>query len=343
MKKTVLAALISATCFPALADTPAVVIYGKLNASIQAADDKDTDGSETQVKNNYSRFGLKGGVELTETLQAVYKMEFGVNIADDDKTKDNITGRSQYVGLKGSFGEILVGRNDTALKTSQGGADQFSDIEGDIKFLFQGENREGDALHYTSPTFNQFKFAATVITEDNSSQKDLSGDRNTGISAALHYGDSKLKKSDLFASVGYDSEVNGGWDVLRATAQYKWNQLVIGGMVQNQERDTAYGGNGEDQTGYMMSLAYTLDAVTLKAQYQTMEDIALDDDSGKSTFAKGNDSTVINLGADYKLGKPTKLYAYFTQRDWDDVQFTNDGGDLEDKESYLGVGLIHLF
>ena len=74
-----------------------------------------------------------------------------------------------------------------------------------------------------------------------------------------------------------------------------------------------------------------------------MEDLGYDDTGEDIVFADGNDATAISVGADYKLGKPTKLYAYYTMRDWDDTKYVNDGGDEEDDESYFGVGLEHKF
>ncbi|RCU49103.1 MULTISPECIES: porin [Corallincola] len=339
-KTVVAASLTMAFAAPAFAVAP-VTVYGKANVSIQAADDKGTDGSEMEVKSNASRFGIKGGVELMDDLQAIYKYEFQINLTDDNagnSSDDNLKSRNQYVGLKGFFGEAVIGRNDTMLKQSQGKVDVFGDLEGDIKTLFQGENREGDTISYKTPKFNDFQLGFTVVSEDNSAQEDDNGDTNFGFSSAITYGDKKLKKSDLYAGLAMDSQVDGGWDIIRATVGYKWEDLKLGFIVQNQEQDKDWGGNGEDQTGFMLSAAYTIDAWTLKAQYQTMEDA---DGAGK--YSEGNDASAISVGADYKLGKPTKVYAYYTMRDWDDAEYENAGGDMEDDESYFGIGLEHKF
>ena len=59
-----------------------------------------------------------------------------------------------------------------------------------------------------------------------------------------------------------------------------------------------------------------LEIVDLKGQYQTAED-----DSG------------FTLGADRKLGKNTKLYAFYTTFNFDTAE----------DESYLALGLEHKF
>ena len=43
-----------------------VTVYGKINATIQS---DDTGESETKIKSNASRFGLKGGVKINEDLK----------------------------------------------------------------------------------------------------------------------------------------------------------------------------------------------------------------------------------------------------------------------------------
>ncbi|GAA5214407.1 porin [Corallincola platygyrae] len=328
-KTAVAAALTMAFAAPAFAVAP-VTVYGKINASVGSEDSLDTDGSETVVSSNASRFGIKGGVELTDSLQAVYKLEWEVNVSDQDKgngSDDNIKSRNQYVGLKGGWGEFQIGRNDTMLKKSQGKVDLFGDLDGDIKHLFKGENRLGDSVVYMTPKFNGFYGGVSVITEDNSKQKDEDGDETTGFSLAGMYGDAKFKKSDLFASLAYDSEV-AGYDILRATAQYKWNDLKVGGMYQNQEKVEH---DSEDYSGYMFSVAYKINAITLEAQYQMME---MSDDV---------DMTAMSVGAEYKLGKPTKVFAYYTLRDLDEDVLNEDSGEVMDDETFFGVGLEHKF
>jgi predicted porin len=337
-KNALAAALTMAFTAPSYAIEP-ITMYGKANVAVQSADDKGTDGAEAQVLSNSSRFGIKGGIALTDNIDAVYKYEFDVNLTDDDSSKENnITSRNQYIGLKGFFGEAYVGRHDTVLKESQGNVDVFNDLEGDIKVLFQGDNREGDTLYYRTPKYNDFQLGFTLVSEDNSSQTDDNGDSNFGLSSVIAYGDSKLKDSNLYAALAYDTQIDGGWDVLRASVNYKLQDLTLGLMVQNQEQDEDWGGNGEDTTGYMVSAAYQIQDWTLKAQYQTMEDV---DGAGK--YLSGNDASVYSVGGEYKLAKPTKVYAYATLRDWDDAEYVNDGGDTQDDETYFGIGMEHKF
>ena len=66
----------------------------------------------------------------------------------------------------------------------------------------------------------------------------------------------------------------------------------------------------------MVSAGYKMGKVTYKAQLQTLED----DQS-------------VSLGADYKLGDKTKLFAWYTDRDYD----------ASVDRSWLAVGIEHKF
>ena len=94
-KSSLFLALFGGLSFSALAD---VDVYGKANVTVQSSDDGE--GSFTEIKSNNSRFGLKGSEKITEGLEAVYKLEFGVDVSDADSkgdNDDNITARNQYV------------------------------------------------------------------------------------------------------------------------------------------------------------------------------------------------------------------------------------------------------
>ncbi|MCE9678101.1 porin [Shewanella sp. AS1] len=302
--------LISVTTVSAQAAEP-LTVYGKLNVTAQSNDVDDE--ATTTIQSNASRFGVKGDFELSSDLQAFYTVEYEVNTGDE--AKENFLARNQFVGLKGGFGAFSVGRNDTMLKVSQGKVDQFNDLSGDLKNLFKGENRIEQTATYITPSFGDFKVGVTYAAEGAASQY-----AQDGFSVAAMYGDAKLKNTPIYASVAYDSDVKG-YEVLRATVQGKIADLVIGGMYQQEEETFDKNGDpvtGDSKSGYLFSAAYTISAVVLKAQFQDMED-------------KGDSWSV---GADYKLGKPTKLLAFYTNTSFESK--TTD-------DSFFGVGLEHKF
>ncbi|MCL1036294.1 porin [Shewanella submarina] len=317
LTKTLIASAIATAMVSGAQAADAVTVYGKLNVTAQSNDEKGE--SKTEIQSNASRLGVKGAFDLGNNLEAFYTIEYEVDTGAD--TKDNFEARNQFVGLRGDFGSVAMGRNDTMLKKSQGKVDLFSDLDGDIKKLFKGENRLAQTATYMSPNFSNFTFGVTYVAEGDSDQDytytNGAGEtilkETDGFSAAAMYGDAKLKKTPIFVSIAYDSEVKG-YDVLRATAQGKIAGFKIGGMYQEQEESQ----NGKSKSGYMFSASYDIQAVTLKGQYQDMEDM------GSSW----------SVGADYKLAKPTKLLAFYTSREYDNSSYDDE---------YIGVGIQHSF
>lgn len=298
-KKTLLLAMFMTAALPLQADP--LTVYGKINVSAQSSDEGA--GSFSELKSNASRFGIKGDYALDGELTLVYQLEWEVDLTDEPNEK-NIKGRDQFIGLKGSFGTIKAGRNDTALKLSQGKIDLFGDYEADIKTLWKGENRMNNSLAYISPSFQGFSVLVSHIMEDSPEGKD-------GQSFALLYGDDNLKDSVLFASVAMDNEVNG-YDATRFIGQIKVAGLKVGAGLQQQEAVI----NGKKEDGWLANLAYPIDKYELKAQYQTLEE-----HEGYS------------LGADYKIGKDTKLFAWYTSFDFDNKVDSD----------YVAIGIEHKF
>lgn len=319
LKTTLAMAVLSAASVSAMAAD--VTIYGKANLSVQSSDEGE--GSFTEVKSNASRIGFKGTHALNDDLEVIYKAEFQVDLDGDSSKGNSITDRNQYIGLKGNFGEVLVGKNDSVLKQSQGKVDLFSDLNGDIKELWVGENRVNDSITYKSPKFNGFQLGVTYIAEDEVNGEDA-------LSLAAFYGDKKLKKSNFYASIAFDSDVMGqskdketskqAYDTIRATVQGKIAGVTLGAIAHSQE-----GEDGSEMDGFLVSAKYSIDEVTLKGQVQTA---AHDGGADKSGFT---------LGADYKLAKSTKLYAFYTTFDMDTAKSGS-----EDKD-FLAVGLEYKF
>jgi predicted porin len=302
---TLAAALLSTLSVSAFAAD--VNIYGKANLTVQSSDDGD--GTYTEVKSNASRIGFKGEQDLGNDLELLFKAEFQVDLDGDSAKGDSITDRNQYLGLKGNFGTVLLGKNDTVLKQSQGKVDLFSDLNGDIKHLWKGENRMSDTITYKSPKFNDLQLAVTYIAED-------AVDAQDGTSIALFYGDKALKKSKVYASVALDSEVNG-YDTTRLTVQGKLGGFTLGAIAHTQEKVS----DGTELDGFLFSAKYGFDKVTVKAQLQTAE------------YDGGDDRSGMTVGADYKLAKNVKLFAFYTTFDMDS----------EADEDHLAVGLEYKF
>lgn len=280
--------------------------YGQANVALRYADRNNS--SDTELVSYASRIGVKGGSKLSNGIEVIYQLEWEVDLTDLGGD-DNLKSRNQFVGLKGSFGEFTVGRRDTAVKYLQSGFDPFADYEGDIKNIFAGKNRTSDTISYFTPMFDEWQFAASyVLSED-----DLVDD---GKSLTVTYGDKKLSRTKFYLGAGIDRDVNGR-DLERIVAMTKLADTTVGFMYQDQQRV-----DGTAQAdGFVVNAVHPMGEFTVKAQYQLL-------DTGNG------DQSSLAAGLDYKLGKSTTLYGWYTGQDFDN---------LDVEQSFIAVGILHKF
>ena len=254
-------------------------LYGKINVAVVNSDSGSTD--TWKLNSNASRIGLKGSSQISEGLSVFYKTEFEVDVDGDG---DVFKQRNIYAGIKGQYGSLLAGKNDTPTKLAQKKIDLFNDSVGDIKNTFEGENRMSNIIAYTTPNYGNFSATYAVMPSE---------DDNGGLADSKSYS-VNYKKEGLYLAVAADSNVKA--DLLRAVSQYKFGAWQLGLMYQ--ENDT------DEKSGYFASAAYKSGNVTYKAQYGVNEA----DNSNA-------EDTTLSLGADLKLAKKTKAYVFYTDND----------------------------
>ena len=276
-------------------------LYGKINVSVVNSDS----GSEDtwKLNSNASRIGLKGSNQVSEGLTVFYKTEFQVEVDGDG---DVFKQRNIYAGIKGQYGSLLAGKNDTPTKLAQKKIDLFNDLEGDIMKTFAGENPVSNIIAYTTPKYGNFSATYAVMPSEAN---------NGGLSDATSYS-VNYSKGDLYVAIAGNSNVVDidlvRVDLVRVVSQFKVDAWQLGLMYQ--DNDTT------DESGYFASAAYKIDNITYKAQYGSNEN-----DTG------GSDKTTLSLGADFKLAKNTKSFVFFTDNEESSSTKT------------FGLGLEHKF
>ena len=258
-------------------------LYGKINIAVVNSDSGSTD--TWKLNSNASRIGLKGSSQISEGLSVFYKTEFEVCVDDGDCKGNTLGQRNIFAGIKGQYGSLLAGKNDTPTKQAQKKIDLFNDSVGDIKKTFAGENRMSNIVAYTTPKYGNFSASYAVMPSE-----DENGSLADSKSYSVNY-----KKDGLYVAVAADSNVKDA-DILRIVSQYKFDAWKLGFMYQ--DNDTA------EKSGYFASAAYKSGNVTYKAQYGVNEA----DNSNA-------EDTTLSLGADLKLAKKTKAYVFFTDND----------------------------
>lgn len=298
-----------------------VDVYGKVNVTVQNSD--EAGDSNVELRSNASRFGVKGSEDLENGLKAIYQFEWEVDPTDNaNSSDDHIKARNQFVGLTGFFGTVKAGRHDTALKLAQGDFDLFNDLEGDIKNIVNGENRESNFIGYTTPVFAD-AFSVTVnFIPGEEPGVDADGDGTVedgiaeGTSFSLNY-----ETDALYAAIARDADIDGlNIDTTRFVGGYKFGAAQLNVLYQQTDAD------GVDGDAVGASFAYKLgDSNTLKLQH-------VQGDIHETGLVALDAQT--SVGVDHKLGRNTKLFGFYT---------TGDIAETDESRDYFGVGIEHKF
>lgn len=342
MKKSLISAsvasVIALTSFGALADGPN--FYGRLDLSVTNSDKGYTTQNSkegTVLENNFSNLGVKGSEKISDGIDVIYQMEFQVENTTQtkDKSGDDVVfkARNTFLGLKSAAGTVLVGRNDTVFKQSEGGIDLFGNTNADIDRLVGAQTRSADGIWYYSPKIaDLITVNATYLVEDNQS----SDDSQYALSATL--GDKKFKAQNYYVAVAYNKGISG-IDAYRGVAQVKLGDFKVGGLFQNSESIVD---GSEDNNTYIVNVAYNLNGVNLKAEYGK-DEAGFGRYYSKAKGVAGTDINVTNItvGADYRVAKSTLIYGHYAMYEGDH-KVAGMKVDLED-DNIFTVGVRYDF
>jgi len=331
MKKNLIALAVAGVIAAPAAAMADATVYGKLHASYGSVSEDITDYDAIALRSHSSRLGVKGSEDLGGGLSANYQLEWEVDPFGDGNTNfgqlgaaggDNLERRNQWIGLKGGFGEVRVGRHDTPLKMAQGKFDQFNDMDGDIGNAFEGEDRLDNVVAYLN-NFGPIGIAAAVIAGEGNGT-------TTGDSFADAYSiAATYTAGPLFLSAGmtsYDDTGAGATfleDVTRLVATYNWNDMDFGALYSM----TSDANADEEQSGWGLSWGMGMGGGNkVKAQYLYNETDA------------GAELTNMSLGFDHAFSKSTTVYAAYNATEEEDA-----GGVTQNDFEFFGVGMILKF
>jgi predicted porin len=331
MKKLLVIAVATALIAPAaaMADT---TLYGKLHVS--GGQVKTTTGGVTTknnvVESNVSRFGVKGSSALDNGLSATYGLEYGIDL-DGDQSR-TLSARNTFVGVKGGFGEVRVGRHDTPAKLATAGLDEFADTYADMSNIIATDaHRVDNAVAYIgkvgpvgvavahSTALGVLPAEAVGLTgaSIDAGTNDATGKKNDANTMMVNYGN-----GPYYAGLGYTAIQNTakftnlglGW---KAEAGHN-----VGLVVERQDNANTT----SDNTNVYLAGGYKLGNTTLKAGY------------GESKTKNAGKEKQSTLGVDYSLGKKTSVYGLLNE-DKNTAHVLNG----KDKTSAAVVGLVTEF
>lgn len=280
VKKCCLAAAIAGLMLPSIASANSVTMYGivgsgydysvrKYKAHRVAANahvyKKDTSFG---LRNSGSRIGFKGSENLGNGLSAIFNLEMGFNAATG-ATSGGFRRRS-IVGIKGGFGTIMVGRNNTSVDGFA--MDVPASTRGDTKVTGRANG-----------LFYRGQFSDVQVNAF------LSHDSNKQETGAVEV----RKKSSTGAGIGL--RYRSGPIGLSAAFQH---------FKESTKRTNAMGAHtskGSKRTEFGLAANYTIGKVRLLTNYVQVR--AKEDDS--NAYSQWQH---VNLGAEYRTG-PWRLMA----------------------------------
>lgn len=339
------AALVAVATTATAGDEP--TFYGKLHVSIDSMDNGGTGDAADGlfVSSNSSRLGIKGAVDLDGGLKAVYKYEMSTNYSSKGAVEGD---RNAYVGLKGGFGQFVVGRHDMPMKTVGRKADLFGDTIGDTRQVARGKvggddyaARQNNVMMYTN------KFGAVGVKAMYSPEETGKDNANMGLGVDFMAGPVKV----MFAH-----EVHGGGNL--STNNDSTGDILTGAYSMGDMTFLAGYGQVSDLDGDTTDVGqvafYTLGGKfksgmnSFKLQYTAAE-----------TDLSDTASTLIAVGVDHSLSKKTSIYAVYAAISNDanaSAGFGNTAGtksssghDLTvaavtgEDSTGISVGMIHKF
>jgi predicted porin len=329
------AAVIAAPVTVSAAD---VEVYGKARMALTYAANGDNTAanqdSSVAVSSYDSRLGFKGSEALDNGVTALYQYEVQIELDEENSNAGNSASefntRDSYVGLKGDFGTVLMGRLSTPYKNATSGVDAFDDTEGDFNGsgggIINHNTRSNNAVAYVSNDMSGLKFAAAYVTSVNNDEltQTSSDASRSAISAMADY-----RKGPLRAIAAYEiinSSTGSDDKAAKVGAQYQVADATKVGLVvdrvTNQEPTVFV------NASHKMTDKYT---VNVAAAMRQEENSASND--GMRYFA---------IGATHAYSKTVEVYALYAMVENDSLGTTGlkkVGAAQGETASALSVGM----
>lgn len=227
MRKLKAAVLLSTICSGGAFAQSSVTLYGVVDTSVLYQNHADHNNNTvlqmTDGAINASRYGLKGNEDLGGGLSAIFNLEGGFQPQSGALDSTNtIFNRHAYVGLRGSWGTLTLGRQDTLFFEQLGNYDPLTvgNYYNNSWFFYQSAPRYSSMTKYEG-TFGGLSVGASYALGGQA------GSISAGSQAAVSLG----YTTGTFSATGLYSQthgVSGGvQDVAALGASYAFGPATI--------------------------------------------------------------------------------------------------------------------
>ena len=357
MKKTLVALAVLGSFAGVASAATSVTLYGTVDAGYEGWNfGKDFSGEDsvfqqggTSEKN--SKIGVRGQEDLGNGLAAIFTLEGGIGADVGETNAGQLFNRESTVGLKGSFGEVKIGRAKSQMELALGGIVPGHRVA-DVDLYSVVDARHSNGLFYSYDNAG-FSFGADVTTKGGALGDDKEGEKGqkVGWGVRAGYAGNVGGNVTLLARAAYQRDgieyTNGNQQyeaggLLAAVVPYSNNALTVG-VAYAQGRgyaadllsakagtDRIYADKARTWSGVIASSFGPNDSAYVKYQQRKGKL-----DNGTVAY-NGN---VWAIGYEHALSKRTSVYA--------DVAYATikntTGADKKGTATGYSVGLSHSF
>lgn len=285
---------------------------------------------------------ISGSEDIGGGLRGIFRYEMNPDFVAGTGLTSAATGgvHQTFVGLTGNFGEVRLGRINSAFLQNWGIVSQFGTNLGSgfggagvlTRYTStvpatSAPTRFGNAIEYQSPVFNGIQGRLMYVPEDNDGVDTL---RPGVVDAGLRFAQGPIsamlswQQTQASRAVTATASPIGvaGTDVESTLwmlgARYTMGALVFSGGYWQEQVEVA-GVERADIRGWSLGARYTMGPWALIAMYTQSEDDAaapiFNSAGSATTLETGANRSVLGLGADYSFSKRTALYGRFEGRD----------------------------
>ena len=309
--KLIATALASLMAAAAQAQSNSVTLYGRvdLNLTRISGEGWHMDQSST------SRFGLRGSEALGGGVSAIFQLESRINPQNGASETPRFWGREAWVGLRGGFGTVRLGRTLSPSQRIASGYDPHG-TDGIGSFGSSGLLlglpsstfvRMESGIYYETPNFSGFSAFGAFAMDDTPGVTD----------ERFHSIRLRYSAGPVDASVGI-GELSNGNDVKSLGLSY--NLGFMKPMLQWHSGERA----ARKRATWLVGTTAPIGRGEMRAAYSKQ------DDCGTGTQT---DRTLLAVGYDHPLSKRTLVYGTVAR----------DKTDRQDGKSGVEMGIRHSF
>lgn len=249
MKKSLVYLAVTAASIAPLTTYAESPFYGRGEVRIIEQQDE-----ELSITVNKMRFGAKDSFELeyVDGMTGFYHLEWQYDAnetdgssteADSSTTKSDTTVRKAMVGVKGSYGELHIGRQSNPAYSAYKN-DNFK--KGSGAFV-NTRSRFGNAMTYYSPKINDISLFFTIAADDTDTNEDI----DTSVYGAKYKADNlEIVVASTTTSKEYLSSTNDK-EIFNLGLRYKLNDLTLNASYEDASLNT-----GVDETLIALAAIY---------------------------------------------------------------------------------------